>query len=169
VSQALACALALLSFSARLLCVTVIRVHDAIFIQVPEQFAAELAGAGFRRARRPRGGGGGIEPVLTFVVTGAGLAADAATIIVAKDAVSDFVARLRSWIAHRGKPETGSELVIEVSRRSPAADSSIRLVVRWAAGNAAPDLDTQALVTLLGSVFSAGVDPRGPGEDVPPG
>jgi hypothetical protein len=127
---------------------------DEVIVQLPGELAAELVGAGFRRVRRLRGGG--VEPVLTFAATGAGLAADAATILLAKDAAADFVARLRSWMARRGRSQNGGEFIVEVSHRSPGTDSRLRLVARWDAGVAAPAVDMQALTSLLGSVFAEG-------------
>ena len=55
--------------------------------------------AGFREVRRPPLRRGEVEPVLTLVATGGGLAADAAAILLAKDAAEDFLVRLRSWMA----------------------------------------------------------------------
>jgi hypothetical protein len=137
-------------------CDTVVRychfVPDEVTVQVPGEFAAELVSAGFRRVRRLRGGG--VEPVLTFLATSGGLAADAATILLAKDAIADFIARLRSWMAGRGRSQAGHEFVIEVSRRSPGADSRLRLVTRWDSGDAGPEADMQALTSLLDSVFT---------------
>src|ERR1700720_1628371 len=97
--------------------------HGAVPIRVPGQFAEYLAGTGFEEARPSPFRGGGGEPVLTLVATGAGLAADAATILVAKDAASDFISRLRSWMTRRARAEPGGELVIEVSWRSVRSES----------------------------------------------
>jgi hypothetical protein len=91
------------------------------------------------------------------LATGGGLAADAATILLAKDVIADFMARLRSWMAGRGKSQAGHEFVIEVSRRSPGADSRLRLVARWDPAGAAPEPDMQALASLLDSVFTGNV------------
>jgi hypothetical protein len=112
--------------------------------------------------------GGAFEPVLTFAVTGAGLAADAATILVAREAVGDFLARLRSWMTHGSRSETGGEFIVDVSRRSAGADSRLRLVAKWTAADAAPQVDTQALESLLRSVFGD-APPHEKGDAVPPG
>jgi hypothetical protein len=107
---------------------------------------------------------------LTFVATSAGLAADSATILVAKDAVGDFLARLRSWMTHRSRSEseTGGEFIVEVSSRSAGADSRLRLVATWSTSGDVPQVDTQALASLLGSVFGD-VPPHAKGNAVPPG
>ena len=139
---------------------------EAVSVRVPEQFAEELVNAGFRKLRRLRGGG--LEPVLTFIMTSATLAADTATVLVAKDAIGEFVERLRSWMARRAKSEVGGELVIEASWRSAGTDSRMRLVARYTAPDAVPEVDTQALALLLDSLFAVqGVRQR-PGEAVPP-
>jgi hypothetical protein len=106
---------------------------------------------------------------LTLVATGAGLAADAATILVAKDAASDFISRLRSWMTRRARAEPGGELVIEVSWRSVRSESRARVVARWPAAGAPPEVDTQALASLLNSVFATPVKPEEQGNSVPPG
>jgi len=149
-----------------LVCATVVRMLEAVSVRVPEQFAEELVNAGFRKLRRLRGGG--LEPVLTFIMTSATLAADTATVLVAKDAIGEFVERLRSWMARRAKSEVGGELVIEASWRSAGTDSRMRLVARYTAPDAVPEVDTQALALLLDSLFAVqGVRQR-PGEAVPP-
>lgn len=149
-----------------MVCATVVRMLEAVSVRVPEQFAEELVNAGFRKLRRLRGGG--LEPVLTFIMTSATLAADTATVLVAKDAIGEFVERLRSWMARRAKSEVGGELVIEASWRSAGTDSRMRLVARYTAPDAVPEVDTQALALLLDSLFAVqGVRQR-PGEAVPP-
>ena len=99
---------------------------------------------------------------------GAGLAADAATILVAKEAVGDFLARFRSWMTHGSRSEAGGEFIVEVARRSAGADSRLRLVAKWTAADATPQVDTQALESLLRSVFGD-APPHGKGDAVPPG
>lgn len=130
-------------------------VPDEVTVQVPGEFAAELVSAGFRKVRRLRGGG--IEPIVTFLATSGGLAADAAAILLAKDAIADFLARLRSWMVGRGRSQAENEFVIEVSCRSPRADSRLRLMARWDSVGAAPEPDMQALASLLDSVFTENV------------
>jgi hypothetical protein len=150
------------------LCLTLIRMHDVVPVRVPSQLAEELVSAGFREVRPPRLRGGGVEPVLTLVVTGAGLAADAATILVAKDAAGDFLARLRSWMTRRVRSEAGSTLVIEAVRRSPGGDSRVRVELTSSSADAVPEVDTQALAALLSSVFGTHVMPGGREGTVPP-
>jgi hypothetical protein len=86
--------------STRLVCATVVRMLEAVSVRVPEPFAEELASAGFRKVRRLRVGG--FEPVLTFIMTSATLAADAATILVAKDAASSSNACALGWLVVPG-------------------------------------------------------------------
>jgi len=133
--------------------------HDAVGVQVPGQFAEELVNAGFQKVRRLRGAG--LEPVLTFVATSAGLAADAATILVARDAVSDFISRLRSWMVRHAGSATGSEFVIEVSARSPGARSHMRIVAQRTTEGAVPQVDMKALESLLRYVLVAEPDETG--------
>jgi len=139
---------------------------EAVSVRVPEPFAEELVSAGFRKVRRLRGGG--FEPVLTFIMTSATLAADAATILVAKDAIGEFVERVRSWMARRARSEVGGELVIEVSWRSAGTDSRMRLVARCAAPDAVPEVDTQALASLLSSLFAVQDAREKRGDAIPP-
>lgn len=143
--------------------------QDAVPIQVPGHFAEDLAGTGFEEARPSVFRGGGVEPVLTLVATGAGLAADAATILVAKDAASDFISRLRSWMTRRARVEPGGELVIEISWRSAGSKSHARIVARWAAVGVAPEVDTEALASLLNSVFATRIMSEGRPNAAPPG
>jgi hypothetical protein len=152
--------------STRLVCATVVRMLEAVSVRVPELFAEELVSAGFRKVRRLRGGG--FEPVLTFVMTSATLAVDAATILVAKDAIGEFVERVRSWMARRARSEVGGELVIEVSWRSAGTDSRMRLVARCAAPDAVPEVDTQALASLLSSLFAVQDAREKRGDAIPP-
>lgn len=83
----------------RVPCLTLIRMHDVVPVRITGQFAEDLMSAGFREVRRPPLRRGGVEPVLTLVATGGGLAADAAAILLAKDAAEDFLVRLRPWMA----------------------------------------------------------------------
>lgn len=141
---------------------------DVVLVRVPGQFAEGLVSAGFREVRRPPLRGGGIEPVLTLVATGGGLAADAATILLAKDAAEDFLARLRSWMIRRVKSETDGMLVVEAVRHSPGGDSRVRVEISYSSAGAVPQVDTQALSSLLGSAFGADVSPGGQEGIVPP-
>ena len=124
--------------------------------------------AGIREVRRPPLRGGGIEPVLTLVATGGGLAADAATVLLAKDAAEDFLARLRSWITRRVKPETDGKLVVEAVRRLPGGDSRVSVEISYSSAGAIPQVDTQALASLLSSVFSTNASPGGREGTAPP-
>jgi hypothetical protein len=136
-----------------LLSVTVCPVQDAVLVEVPGQFAEELVSAGFRKTRPVRDGG--IEPVLTLVATGAGIGADMATILLAKDAVADFMARLRVWMTQHGKSQPGSEVVTDISGRSPDGDVRVHLKVSRTGPHPATDVDMQAAESLIGSVFTS--------------
>jgi hypothetical protein len=150
------------------LCATVFRMLDVVRVQVPAQFAEELVSAGFREAKPPPFRGGGVEPVLTLVATGAGLAADAATILVAKDAAGDLLARLRSWATRRARSRVGSELVIEAIGRSGTVNSHVQIEVRCSSADAVPEVDTHALALLLSSVFGSRVTPARENNGPPP-
>jgi len=117
---------------------TLIGMGDVVPVRVPGQFAEELVSAGFREVRRPPLRGGGIEPVLTLVATSGSLAADAATILLAKDAAEDFLERLRSWISRRVKSETDGKLVVEAVRRSPGGDSRVSVEISYSSAGAVP-------------------------------
>jgi hypothetical protein len=127
-------------------------VQDAVLVEVPGQFAEELVSAGFRKTRPVRDGG--IEPVLTLVATGAGIGADMATILLAKDAVGDFIVRLRAWMTHHGRSQQGSEVVVDISRRSPDGYVRVHLKISRTGPHSAPDVDMQAVESLMGSVFT---------------
>ncbi len=147
---------------------TLIGMGDVVPVRVPGQFAEELVSAGFREVRRPPLRGGGIEPVLTLVATSGSLAADAATILLAKDAAEDFLERLRSWISRRVKSETDGKLVVEAVRRSPGGDSRVSVEISYSSAGAVPQVDTQALASLLSSVFGTNASPGGREGTAPP-
>lgn len=127
---------------------------EMICVQVPEEFADELAMAGFAEIDQPRLGGYEAQAVLTFMTAAVGFTANVATIVVAKDAIADFARRLRFWMCRRTGSDSGSEFVIEVTSRS--GDSELRLTCQRTAAAADPMVDTAALMTLLHAVFAGG-------------
>jgi hypothetical protein len=141
---------------------------DAILIEVPEQFAEDLVNAGFDEAEPMRGGASEAQAILTLALTSTGFAANVATILIAKDALSDFISRLRSWLnRHTGEKE-GSELIIEVTSRSPEVQSHIRIVARRMAAGAPPEVDLQKLTSLLQSMIAPDGARPAPGKAMPP-
>jgi hypothetical protein len=124
-------------------------------VQVPEEFAEELASAGFDEIEPVRGGGFEAQAVVALMATDVGLAANLVTIVVAKDAVADFVRRLRFWMSRHTGSDPGSEFVIEVTSQSPGARLKFRLVSRRSESDAAPQMDVAAMVSLLHGVFAA--------------
>ena len=126
-----------------------------VLVQVPGEFARDLVSAGFDEVEPVRGGGFEAQAVLTVVSSAVALTADVATILVAKDAVEDFFRRLRSWMARRTGSAPGSEFTIKVSSHSPGASSQLIMSRRTEAG-AAPEVDVEALASLLHSVLAAG-------------
>jgi len=127
---------------------------EMICVQVPEEFADELAMAGFAEVDQPRLGGYEAQAVVTFVTTAVGFTANVATIVVAKDKIADFVRLLRSWMWRRTGSHPGSEFVIEVTSRS--GGSELWLKCRRPAVGVDPLVDTAALMTLLHAVFAGG-------------
>jgi hypothetical protein len=127
---------------------------DMIRVQVPGAFAEELPIGEFPELEPLRGAGVEVQAILTTVGAGAGLAADAATILLAKEAISNFTQRLRSWITRHAQSDPGSELIIEVSSRSPDAQSQLRFVFKGDA-DAVLEVDIEALASLLRSAFPA--------------
>lgn len=127
---------------------------DAIVVQVPGEFAEDLVRVGFDELEPVRGGGGEAQAILAFAVTSISFAADVATIIVAKDALNDFISRLRSWLFRRTGEKEGSELIIEVTSRSSRVQSSIRLVSRRTTADAAPELDLRNIESLMQAILA---------------
>ena len=125
---------------------------DMIRVQVPRAFAEELPSGEFPDLEPLRGAGVEVQAILTAAGTSAGLAADAATILLAKEAIGNFTRRLRSWITRHTGSDPGSELIIEVSSRSPDAHSQLRFVFKGDA-DAVPEVDMEALAALLRSTF----------------
>lgn len=135
---------------------------ELVRLEVPDEFAEELARVGFDVIEPVRGGGFEAQAVLTLVATGLGAAANLATIVVAKDAVADFTRRLRAWIARRAGSGPGGEVVVTVTCRSPGARTELRLVSRRTGTGGSTQVDLAALVSLLDGVFADGSAPPNP-------
>jgi hypothetical protein len=125
---------------------------DMIRVQVPKAFADELPADEFPELETLRGGGVEVKAILTVVSTGVALAADAATILLAKEAIGNLIQRLRSWITRHPGSDSGSELIIEASAHSPGGQTQLRFVFKGEPGSA-PELDMEALAKLLRAAF----------------
>lgn len=141
---------------------------DAVAVQVPEQFAEDLVNTGFEEVETMRGGASEARAILTLAVSSVGFIANAATILVAKDSISDFVSSLRSWLSRHTGEREGSELTIEVSSRSPEGQSRIRIIARRTTAGAAPEVDLQKLTFLLQSILTANDTRPAAGNVTPP-
>jgi hypothetical protein len=126
---------------------------DKVRVQVPAQFADELSKIDYPMASRPVFRGSGADQLLTLAVTGAGLAADAATILVAKDAARDFLEQVRRWMFRQARSSAGSTLVIELNRRSPSGTSKVRVEVTATSADVIPEADVQAMADLIASTL----------------
>ena len=124
-------------------------VVDILCIRVPEDFADELTCAGFHEIGAERGVGPDFQPTLALVVTTLGVAANLATVVVARDSIAAFVKRLGRWMSGRTGPAPGSQLVIEVMVQSAGERSQLRLVCRREPGGEAELADARALASLL--------------------
>lgn len=131
---------------------------DKVHVQVPMQFAEELGKARYPKVSRSVFRSVGTDQLFTLVATGAGLAADAATILVAKDTVLDFLEHLRRWITRQAKSNAGSTLVVELTKCSPGEDSHVRMEIRAASTDAIPEVDMRAMAELMSSVLGVELD-----------
>lgn len=124
---------------------------DEIRVELPEDLASELIGAGFAEFFVRRG-------VLTeagtvMAVASASLAAGAnmATIIVARRELGDFVAAMRDWVRRKAAGKPDAELAIDVSARHGGEETRVRVKIE--SENGTPNLDTTALTAFITSLF----------------
>ncbi|MGD0556303.1 MAG: hypothetical protein ABSA93_15165 [Streptosporangiaceae bacterium] len=120
---------------------------DVLHAELPADLADELIAKGFEEFIVLRGIAADVSTIVTVTSAGLAVGANAATIIVARDALSQFVAAVRDWV--RRKP--AGELTIDVSARRGNEKTRLRLDIT--SENGTPEIDTAALTAFIESLF----------------
>jgi hypothetical protein len=132
--------------------------RDVLVVELPDDLADELIDDGFEEFIVFRGPAEYADAVLTVVSAGLAAGANAATIIVARDAITQFVAAMRAWVRRKAASRPAAELTLDISARHVGTETRLRLEA--SAENGSPEIDTAALTALITSLFADKPDER---------
>jgi hypothetical protein len=125
--------------------------NDVLHAELPAGLAEELIGNGFEEYIVFRGFPADVATMVTVASAGLAVGANAATIIVSRDALSEFVTAIRDWVRRKAAGHPDGELTIDVSARQGNRKTRLRLEI--ASENGAPEIDTAALTAFITSLF----------------
>jgi hypothetical protein len=126
--------------------------NDVLHAELPADLADALIEEGFEELVTFRGPAAYVGTVVTVALAGLAAGANAVTIIVSREAISGFVAAIRTWARRKAAGKPDGELTIDISVRHGDAKTRLRLEV--AADNGAPQIDTVALTAFITSLFT---------------
>jgi hypothetical protein len=125
---------------------------DVLRVELPADLADELIDDGFEEFIAFRGLAAYADAAVTLASVGLAAGANAATIIVSRDAIIRFVAAIRAWARRKAASRPDRELTIDISARHGDTETRLRLEV--AAENGSPEIDTAALSAFITSLFA---------------
>jgi hypothetical protein len=125
--------------------------NDVLHAELPADLADELIGKGFEEFISYRGAIADVGTVLAVASAGLAAGANAATIVVSRDALSAFVAAVGDWIRRKAGGRPDGELTIDFSARRGNEKTRLRLEVT--SENGTPDIDAAALTAFITSLF----------------
>jgi NAD(P)H-hydrate repair Nnr-like enzyme with NAD(P)H-hydrate dehydratase domain len=125
---------------------------DVLHAELPADLSAELINEGFEEFIAFRGLANYTGAVVTVASAGLAAGANAATIIVSRDAISGFVAAIRAWVRRKASGQPHGELTIDIS--ATQGDTKTRLRLEVASENGTPEIDTDALTAFITSLFT---------------
>jgi hypothetical protein len=125
---------------------------DVLRVELPADLADELIDDGFEEYIAFRGLAAYADTAVTLASTGLAAGANAATILVSRDAIIGFVAAIRAWARRKAASRPDGELTIDISARHGDTETRLRLEVATETGS--PEIDTAALAAFITSLFA---------------
>ena len=126
--------------------------NDVLHAELPADLADALIEEGFEELVTFRGVPAYVGTVVTVALAGLAAGANAVTIIVSREAISGFVAAIRTWARRKAAGKPDGELTIDISVRRGDAKTRLRLEV--VSDNGTPEIDTAALTAFITSLFT---------------
>lgn len=127
---------------------------DELCVEVPADLAESLTGPGFDEVVSFRGFAAEAYAVLTVVPATLAVAANAATILVSREAVGDLIEGIRAWMGRLAGSGVGGEFVVKISAYRGSTRTTLRLTARYDTPEGAPQIDTAALTSLIESMLA---------------
>jgi hypothetical protein len=127
---------------------------DVVQAELPADLADALVGEGFEEFIAFRGFLAEAGTVMTLASVGLGVGANAATILVSRDALGQFLSVVRDWVQRKAAGQPGGELAIDISARRGDDETRLRLTIE--SRNGIPHVDTAALTAFITSMFPDG-------------
>lgn len=124
---------------------------EVLHAELPADLADELVDQGFEEFFASRGLLTDAGTVLTLASVGLAAGANAATILVSREAISQFVSVIRGWARRKAEAAPAEEFTIEIS--ATRGNEETRLQLKASSKNGAPQIDTTALTALITSLF----------------
>jgi hypothetical protein len=125
---------------------------DMLHAELPADLADELIDKGYEEFIAFRGLLTDAGTIVTVASASLAAGANAATIIVSRDALSDFVTAIRDWARRKAAGRQGGELTIDFSARR--GNEKTRLRLEMTSENGTPEIDAVALTAFITALFS---------------
>ena len=124
---------------------------DTLYVEVPVELAEKMINVGFEEYVPLRSLAAEAATVVTFASASLSVGANFVTILVSRDALTEFLATVRGWVQRKPCLQPENKVEIDISVRKGKAESRIR--IESTSNDGIPQVDLDALKILMGSLF----------------